>query len=85
MRGSGTTNHQPHIQRVPLSVCKYSFHEETREENILVIYLLCEAFLDAIASLHLIMSVSQSVSQSVSHITLSKYNKEDLYKLHGHF
>ena len=37
-------------------------------------------FLDAIASLHLIMSVSHSVSQ----VTLSKYNKEDLFNLHGH-
>ena len=51
-------------------VCsKHSFHEETREENILVIYLLCEAFLDAIASLHLIMSVSQSVTSLYQNIT----------------
>jgi len=39
-------------------------------------------FLDAIASLHLIMSVTQSVSHSLT-ITLSKYNKKDLYNLHG--
>ena len=39
-----------------------------------------DIFLDAIASLHFIMSVSHSLT-----ITLSKYNKEDLHNLHGHF
>ena len=39
-------------------------------------------FLDAIASLQLIMSVSQSVSQSHHFI---KINKEDIYCLYGNY